>query len=187
MEKSFAGFNWGGLAVGLAIKVFAEDILQPRSQFLNSIPQSLYPCVAEEVSAGKLWAQVTKNNEDYYLVGAEEAPDQYYETVIHVNQGGCAPLISKFESGFYPLSNYVDKPIARELTLQSEKKRLGLFGGKDKFQEYYDQQALDNSVDTYITIDEVWALEQLGIKIPDSDNIIIVGPEGIPAEQRLQE
>ena len=177
-----------GLGVGLGIGTFASDILQARTQFIESLPQSLHPCIARQASAGKLWAQVTQGNEAYYLVGIEEGPDdQYYETLIHVNPGGCAPLISKADAGGFPLSNYVDKAIARELAYQSEEKRMVLFGGKDKLQEYYDQQAFDNSVNTYITIDEVWALEQLGIKIPDSDNIIVVGPEGIPAEQRLQE
>ncbi|NJQ97011.1 MAG: hypothetical protein HC784_03520 [Hydrococcus sp. CSU_1_8] len=137
-------------------------------------------------AGGKLWAQAKQGERFYYLVGVARSKDQYFETIIRLDSNGCLILIPQGESGFYPLSNYVDKTIARNLAIGRVREFMKLLGGREALQRYYEDQAADSSLETYITTDDAWALQREGVKIPNSKNVFIVGAEGVPLERQLQ-
>jgi hypothetical protein len=168
------------------IKAIASDpnFLFSRKEFLSHTPPSIHSCLVDAKAGGKLWAQAKQGEQFYYLVGVARSKDQYYETIIRLDSNGCLILIPKDESGFYPLSNYLDKTIARTLARGRVREFMELLGGREALQRYYEEQAADSSLETYITTDDAWALQREGVKIPNSKNIFIVGSEGVPLERQ---
>jgi hypothetical protein len=135
-------------------------------QIESTIPAALAPCFPQSIDRIELLGQVQKEAEQFYLLGAG-AGDRYWELLIQTTDSGC--LLIKGQRDTESLSAYVPVEIAQQLTLQRYQRRIKEAGGLATFQQgftaYMTQQQGGELV--YLAPENVWALQQLGVQIPE--------------------
>jgi hypothetical protein len=152
-----------------------------QTQVDNKIPKKLYACLPKQVQKLKLLAHSNTNNSIYYLVGiyqlpqhfnGTEPPPEYQETLVELDNIGCSVVISKEKKGAVSLTQYVSEKVARELSLQTYKQAIEEAGGKDKFQHLILEDENQAGYISYYFPEDVWALQQLGIRLPANIQIV---------------
>jgi hypothetical protein len=148
----------------------------------NNIPKKLYPCLPKQVKKMKLWAHVSANQANYYLVGVyqssqdfkeQELQPEYQETLVELDDVGCFVIVPKEKMGSVSLIQYVSEEISRELKLQRYRKAIAEIGGKEKFQQGLLEN--ENSSSGYVRYyfpEDAWALKELGIRLPKNAQIL---------------
>jgi hypothetical protein len=148
---------------------FAQDstpTLTPTTQIEASIPASLYPCLPQPVDQVQLLGRVEQGEEQFYLLGLSGG-DRYWESLVQRDCSGC--LLIKGEQDIESLSTYVSLEIAQQLTLQRYQRRIEEAGGVEAFQRgftEYMRRSPGGEV-VYLAPESVWALQQLGVQIPE--------------------
>jgi hypothetical protein len=138
----------------------------PSTQSEATIPTALYPCVPQPVDQIQLLGQVQQEEEQFYLLGLFVS-DRYWESLVQRDRSGC--LLVKGQQDTESLSAYVSLDIAQQLTLQRYQRRIEEAGGLEAFQrgfaEYMGRSSGGEVV--YLAPENVWALQQLGVRIPE--------------------
>jgi hypothetical protein len=153
---------WGVIA-------FAQDstpTATPATQIEASIPTSLYPCLPQPVDQVQLLGQVEQGEEQFYLLGLFVS-DRYWESLVQRDRSGC--LLVKGEQDTESLSAYVSLEIAQQLTLQRYQRRIEEAGGLEAFQQGFTEymRRSPGGEMVYLAPENVWALQQLGVQIPE--------------------
>lgn len=157
-------------------------LVQATAEVDNDIPQKLYPCLPKQVEKLILAASsITKQN-TYYLIEVHQTaqplsttkapPPTYEQTLVKLDKLGCLVVVPKEKMGAVSLIQYVPESVARELSLQMYKKAIAQTGGKEKFQRLWNEDDGEAGEKTYLFPENVWALQQLGIKIPSRVQVI---------------
>lgn len=179
---------------GAKVKAKADDIrdisvVASGAHIDATIPLNIYPCLPGSLSKAELWGKVKDEQVIYYLLGiGEGAEGDATEVLIQEDSRGCLSVISP---GFYgkdlvgdpppPLARYVPLNVARKLRLESYKQAIANAGGREKFQQLW---LSDTEAPSYLYPEEVWALNQLGIKLTGKETILDSSPEN--ETERLQ-
>lgn len=142
----------------------------------DNIPQKLYPCLPKQVDKLMLAASTTIKQDTYYLIEVHQAPQPlstteappptYEQTLVKLDNLGCLVVVPKEKMGAASLIQYVPESVARDLSLQVYKKAIAQAGGKEKFQKLWDEDDVEAGDKSYLFPENVWALQQLGIKTP---------------------
>jgi hypothetical protein len=148
---------------------FAQDstpTLTPTTQIEASIPASLYPCLPQPVDQVQLLGRVEQGEEQFYLLGLSGG-DRYWESLVQRDRSGC--LLIKGEQDIESLSTYVSLEIAQQLTLQRYQRRIEEAGGLEAFQQGFTEymRRSPGGEMVYLAPENVWALQQLGVQIPE--------------------
>jgi hypothetical protein len=158
-------------------------VAQAQAEVEAAIPEALYPCLPQSVDRVERLGQVQQEQETSYLLGVFEN-DRYWELLVQTDEAGC--LLIKGPQDTEPLSAYVPIEIAQQLALQRYQRRIEEAGGLPAFQqgftEYMTQQPGGELV--YLAPENVWALQQLGVEIPEG-TYQIRQPNTIPDFERL--
>lgn len=157
-------------------------VLVQATQFDNSIPKNLYPCLPKRVRKLRLFAHTTSNKKSYYLVGVYNLPSsslnqidplpEYQETLVALDDIGCLVIVPKEKLGAASLTQYIPEEIARELKLQRFRQAIVEAGGKQKLQELIWEDENHEDAASYFFPEEAWALQQLGIQLPPNIKIV---------------
>lgn len=147
----------------------------------NKIPKELYPCLPKQAQKLKLLAYTKANDSSYYAVGVYQLPQylndsepqpEYQETLVKLDSIGCSVVVSKEKNGAVSLIQYVPEKVARELSLQIYKQAIEEAGGKDNFQNLILEDENQAGYISYYFPEDVWALQQLGIRLPANIQIV---------------
>lgn len=161
--------------------VNSKNPVMAQANIDSKIPKNIYPCLPRQVQDLKLWAHTKANQSNYYLIGIyqqhsqqmEEFQPQYQETLVELDNVGCLVVVPKQKMGAVSLVQYVPEQVARELKLQRYRQAIAQVGGKEKFQDIFIEQESQSPGDvSYYFPEDVWALERLGIKLPDNARVI---------------
>jgi hypothetical protein len=138
----------------------------PTPQVEATIPANLYPCFPQSVEQIQLLGQVQQEAERFYLLGLTMG-DRYWESLVQSDRTGC--LLIKGQQDTESLSAYLAMEVAQQLMLQRYHRRIEEAGGLDAFQrgftEYMGRSQGGEVV--YLAPESVWALQQLGVQIPE--------------------
>jgi hypothetical protein len=144
-------------------QAFAQSV---QAEIESTVPDKLYPCLPQQVERVEQLGQVQGEQQTFYLLGAFQG-DRYWELLAQTDEAGC--LLIKAQQDTEPLSAYVLIEIAQQLSLQAYQRRIEEAGGLQTFQqefsEYMTQQQGGEIV--YLAPEDVWALQQLGVEIPE--------------------
>lgn len=158
------------LGLGIWIVSFSP-LLQALGQTVqaeieSTVPDKLYPCLPRQVERVEQLGQVQGEQQTFYLLGAFQG-ERYWELLAQTDEAGC--LLIKGQQDTEPLSAYVPIEIAQQLSLQAYQHRIEEAGGLQAFQQgfsqYMTQQPGGEIV--YLAPEDVWALQQLGVEIPE--------------------
>jgi hypothetical protein len=148
----------------------------------DSVPKSLYPCLPKQVQKLKLLAQSSIDQSSYYIIGVynyqlrqgEEQPPEFQETLVKRDNIGCLVVVSKEKMAAASLTQYIPKDLACKLRLQTFRQAIVESGGKDKFQKLLlegDESEKPGDISYYFP-EDICALQQLDIKLPDSVKVV---------------
>ncbi|NET34880.1 MAG: hypothetical protein F6K19_23130 [Cyanothece sp. SIO1E1] len=136
------------------------------------IPDSLSPCLPGNIQRIELLGTAERALETFYLLGVFKN-SQYWESLVTTDNVGC--LLIKSQADTEVLSAYVPFEISQKLTLQSYQRRIQEAGGLQAFQrglsEYMSQR--DPGEISYFAPEDIWALEQLGVELPEGSYQIL--------------
>lgn len=148
----------------------------------SSIPKKLYPCLPRKVERIELLASTVDAGNTYYLVGVHQAlqpattneapPPTYEETLVELDNLGCLVVVPKEKTVMVSLSRYVPESVARSLSLQKHRKKIVDAGGKQKFEQSFNDDRDGAGEITYLFPEDAWALQQLGINIPPNVRVV---------------
>lgn len=141
----------------------------------TQIPNEVLTCVPNEGAKYELLGVAKQQETEYYLLSiyayADEDPNERWDVVIQRDRAGCL-LLRHLGSGLKPTSAYVPVEAAKQLELQRYQHWIEKAGSKDKFQQAFIARAADSGVPHYLSQEQVWALKQLGISIPNTYKIL---------------
>lgn len=148
----------------------------------SSIPKKLYLCLPRKVEKLRLLASTINKGNTYYLIGVHQAlqpattneapPPIYEETLVKLDNLGCLVVVPKEKKVMASLTRYVPESVARSLSLQKHQKVIVEAGGKQKFEQSFNNDRDGEGEITYLFPEDAWALQQLGINIPPSVRVI---------------
>jgi hypothetical protein len=133
-------------------------------QAIAAAPNAVNSCIpSAQVARTELVAQTQMQGKTYYLFNAYEQSEEESASPLLISVSG-----SNCQTAFYspggdsrPLSSVVSQPVAQQLTLQRYRPAIARLG-----KEAVQTQVNGAAAGTLWYAEEVWALQQLGIKIP---------------------
>ncbi|MBW4466325.1 MAG: hypothetical protein KME07_12945 [Pegethrix bostrychoides GSE-TBD4-15B] len=151
--------------LSLALLLIAELSLA-QAQIEPTLPETIRPCLPQSVERIELLGQVQQEQEAFYLLGAFQN-DSYWELLVQTDAAGC--LLVRGQQDTEPLSAYIPLEIAQQLVLQRYQRRIEEAGGLQAFQQgFTDYMTSQPGGETsYLAPENVWALQQLGVTIPE--------------------
>lgn len=157
-------------------------LVQATVEVDDDIPQKLYPCLPKQIEKLMLAASTTIKQDTYYLIEIHQAPQPlsnteappptYEQTLVKLDNLGCLVVVPKEKMGAVSLIQYVPESVARDLSLQMYKEAIAQAGGKEKFQRLFNEGDEEVGDKSYLFPENVWALQQLGIRIPSHIQIV---------------
>lgn len=141
-------------------------LTQTQVEVESTIPETLYPCLPRSADRVERLGQVQQEQKIFYLLGIFEN-NRYWELLAQTDEAGC--LLIKGQQDTESLSAYIPLELAQQLALQRYQRRIEEAGGLQAFQqgftEYMTEQPGGELV--YLAPENVWALQQLGVEIPE--------------------
>lgn len=148
----------------------------------STIPKKLYPCLPKKVEKLRLFASHTTEQDTYYLIGIyqppqphspdEAPPPTYEETIVKLDKLGCLVIVPKEKIGEVSLTEFVPESVARSLSLQRYQKAIEEVGGKEKYQQVWNEGDVEAGDVSYLFPEDAWALKQLGINVPSNVRVV---------------
>lgn len=156
------------MGIAGAIVITFLSLNQPTIAQINSIPEVLNDCVpSAQVARSELVGQTQLQGREYYLLAAYEQGDEIgSDLVISAENGICEQLLYNPMGDRIPLTRVVPQAVAQQLTLARYRREIQR-NSKEIFQQQINQAASSTQNPIWFA-EEVWALQQLGITIPDN-------------------
>lgn len=157
------------------------QIARTRNEFLSLIPRELHSCISSEVTGGKLWSSVAANGVKYYFLGLIKNNSDYnYQEAIFKAVGRNCQILTPLDSR-EPFSylKYLDNSIVLPLIVGKYQTEIEELGGEEPFVARNFANFGDPSWDHYLSLEQIKALEQLGIEFPSTRNLFVISPRGI--------
>lgn len=172
-----------GVLFGTLGMIYITASFQPG--FASEIPRDIRACIPTmQIAKIEPVTVVQKAPTIYYLMNAYESGDpQPSELLIALNRKKCSLLLYNPMNDVIPLSRFVPTDVARELALQKLQIAITKAGGKEQFQQKLLAQARQIGVTSW-TPEDLWALQQLGIRAPR--NIRVITPESVKVSPQPQ-
>ncbi|WP_139253651.1 hypothetical protein [Hydrococcus rivularis] len=151
---------------------------------LRSIPSSIDPCLpkSQKNKSPLLRGAVEYRGKQYYVVELlykttppfVDYEGDYYQGgrfFIQLDELGCLSLNTTDDATdllFASMTQVVPEPVAQQLALQWWRKRLEELGSPEKLKQDILDGLKPGAYTLYLFAEDVWALKQLGITIPES-------------------
>lgn len=158
-------------------------LIQAPAEVDDHIPQKLYPCLPKQVMKLTVAASSAIEQDTYFLIEVHQAPQPlstteapqptYEQTLVKLDKLGCLVIIPREKMGAVSLVEYVPESVARDLSLQMYKEAIAQVGGKENFQKLWDENDVEVGDKPYLFPENVWALQQLGIRIPPHIQVVM--------------
>ncbi|OLP17934.1 hypothetical protein BST81_12825 [Leptolyngbya sp. 'hensonii'] len=145
----------------------------PASHPVPPIPTAILSCLPA-LEHQELKAVLPSGDTTYYAIGGDRS-HTYDLVLIALNRGRCyvlRPANQRLPVTF--LNAFVSQELAQQLWLQIYRRTMHQLGGRSAFQQRLDRTAtqLPAGKRGYLAPEQGWALQQLGISIPDRLHII---------------
>lgn len=171
--------------------VFKSDLAIAQDLSFQSISSSIYPCLPD-AKEGLSKSQMNKppllrgvveyKRKQYYVVEMlyQTTPpfvdyeEDYYQGgrfFVQLDELGCLPLNTTDNATdllLASMTQVVPEPVAQQLALQWWQKRLQELGSLQKLKQDLLDGLKPGPYTLYLFAEDIWALEQLGITIPES-------------------
>ena len=161
------------LALTSLLGVLVVGIVSVNSQTNNSVqlPAALKPCIpSAQVAKAEFVSKTRWDKVEYYLLSAYELNDtQGTDLVISLKGDRCKQVFYNPMGDPISLASAVGRQVARQLTLGRYQREIEEIG-REKFQQQINESV--SQVQQVVWWDEeVWALQQLKLKLPQ--NVIV--------------
>ncbi len=159
--------RWLLLSIVLSLTLLSvAEASFAQAQGEPALPESLRPCLPQSVERIEQLGQVQQEQGAFYLLGAFQ-DERYWELLVQTDAAGC--LLVKGQQDTEPLSAYIPLQIAQQLVLQRYQRRIEEAGGLQAFQQGFTEYmtAQPGGEISYLAPENVWALQQLGVEIPE--------------------
>lgn len=153
--------------------------LGPKAAKGTQTPPALTTCLGLSGAEYEVTAVAKDRGKTFYLLAVYDVPQEKEQSkdpfvssdeLIALGEAfGCLRLISP-ESGVRPLSLYMSVEAARNMELQRYRRWSKQMGGKQNLQRVL-QERISKYFD-YLTVDQVWALQQIGITFPSTYQLL---------------
>jgi hypothetical protein len=168
-------FRYVGLI--LAVPLLLSVQLIAGAQHL--VPASIQPCIRQlntnraPVKAAFLSGTYQERDKTFYFLNLFPLRSEQgvRDGVISSDSSGCQVLAQYSSGNPIPVTRSLPLSVARGLTLNILKSDIAKLGGRQKYQARLNL-AVKNTGRLYLSPNEVWAHEQLGISIPPSARIL---------------
>lgn len=149
--------------------------LGPKPAKGTQTPPGLTTCLGLSGAEYEVTAVAKDRGKTFYLLSVYDIPQEKEQRkdpfvsgdqLIALKESfGCLGLVSP-ETGVRPLSLYMSVEAARDMELQRYRRWIKQMGGKQNFQKVLRERITEYF--DYLTVDQVWALQQLGITYPST-------------------
>jgi hypothetical protein len=159
--------RWLVLCIVLGLMLLsASEASFAQTQVEPALPETIRPCLPQSVERIEQLGLVQQEQEAFYLLGAFQN-DRYWELLVQTDAAGC--LLVKGQQDTEPLSAYIPLETAQQLVLQRYQRRIEESGGLQAFQHGFTEYmtAQPSGEISYLAPENVWALQQLGVEIPE--------------------
>jgi hypothetical protein len=155
-----------GVVSAIVMSLLSLD--QPTIAQTNSIPEVLNDCIpSAQVARSELVGQTQLQGREYYLLAAYEQGDEIgSDLVISTADGTCEQLLYNPMGDRISLTTVVPQAVAQQLTLARYRREIQR-SSEETFQQQINQAAASTQNPIWFA-EEVWALQQLGITVPDN-------------------
>jgi hypothetical protein len=164
-KRSISGWMSYGLwsVFGLIISFI---LMQKQVVLAQSIPSAVATCIpTQQVTRTELVGKTELQGKSYYLLAAYgQGNDGAIDLLISVADGQCQAVLYNPTGDRLPLKGAIPQAAARQLTLQRYRHILNQ-QGQAKMQQQVNEWAKTAGVAGYD--EEVWALRQLKIAVPN--------------------
>lgn len=149
-----------GLVLLSVLQIPAQAQIEP------TLPDSLRPCLPQATERIEQLGQLQQGQETFYLVSAFQ-DERYWELLVQTDAAGC--LLVKGQQDTESLSAYIPLEAAQQLSLQRYQRRIEEAGGLQAFQQGFTEYMTSQpgGETTYLAPENIWALQQLGVTIPE--------------------
>ena len=172
------------LLVSAVVPLSRSQTTLPVPQPGTVLPEAAAPCLEP---TGKSFEVVGTQSEQgktfYYLhTWLYKAGDDFesWYSLIQVDPSGCRRL-KGVRSGLKPLSSFMTMDTARQLELQRYRREITRVGGKQPFEQRLNEKLSPpahtaySGITVYLSQEQVWALQQLGIRFPNTYKLLNAG------------
>lgn len=143
------------------------------------IPTSVQSCVEmDQVKQIDLLGTANEGSTAYYRLLTTDLTGKLSTPLVALGSDKtCKSLITMDQSlkEFTSLQKYVSLETAQSLALQELDRFITKAGGKEQYQRALAEHLADPEEDVYLAPEEVWALKQRGIALPQ--NYFLIDPE----------
>lgn len=170
------------LLLSLPLKTVGRPLTPAAPQGL--FPPSIQPCIRQlnthrtPVKAVFLGGTHQERGKAFYFfnVFPLKIDQGVRDAVISSNRSGCRVLAQYSSGNPIPVTRSLPLSVARGLTLNILKSDIAKLGGPQKYQRLLNSASQDTNR-LYLSPNEVWALNQLGIRILPSIKILPPSPQ----------
>lgn len=159
------------LASLAGVLVVSISDAQTQTDSNGQLPAALNACIPSvQVAQVSLVSKARSDGVDYYLLSAKELNDtQGTDLIISLTGSRCHQVFYNPMGDPIPLAESVEQGIARQLTLGRYRRELNKIG-REAFQRQINSAA-DTEKQVVWWDEQVWALQQLGLKVPT--NVVV--------------
>jgi hypothetical protein len=154
------------LMVAIALSTF------PSQAESEEVPAAVTQCVPQQtrqaITRTALIGSTRFQDKEYYLLSAY-SQNEAADLIISVTSDRCTEEFFNPMGDPIPLASAVPEAVAQQLTLARYQQRIDR-EGKEALQQQVDRSAASTENPTWFA-EEVWALQQLGITIPENVQI----------------
>lgn len=159
--------RWLVLSIVLSLTLLSvAELSLAQAQTELTMPETIRPCLPQSVERIEQLGQVQQEQGAFYLLGVFQ-DERYWELLVQTDAAGC--LLVKGQQDTEPLSAYIPLETAQQLVLQRYQRRIEEAGGLQAFQQGFTEYMTSQpgGETSYLAPENVWALQQLGVTLPE--------------------
>jgi hypothetical protein len=162
----------------------ATQAMLPVPQPGTVLPEVATPCLEPTGKTFEVVGTQSEQSKTFYylhtwLYAAGDDFESWY-SLIQLDSSGCRRL-KGVRSGLKPLSSFMTMDTARQLELQRYRREIARAGGKQPFEQRLNQKLSPpahtaySGITIYLSQEQVWALQQLSIRFPNTYKLLRPG------------
>lgn len=156
----------------------------PLEQGRTLLPQNAAKCLEPIGKTFEVVATAQEKGKTFYylrvwLYGNEDNFESWY-SLIQTDSSGCQRL-KGVRSGLKPTSSFMTRATAQQLELGRYRREIAWAGGKQAFERQLNDKlspsprSAYSGVTIYFSPEQIWALQQLGIRFPNTYKLLQPG------------
>jgi hypothetical protein len=163
--------------LGLSIALTPAVLASPDENSGGETPKEIVSCLPHTIVETRTLGPVAAEGSEYYLVRGKfalrkDAPLLWGHFLVGTDKSGCALLNAPADASTLlqrGLSLYVSEGVARKIALARWKEELRHYPDRAAFEREVRAGLVEGPDRTILAPEDVWALKELGIDLPDAE------------------